>query len=165
MDKINDELNKVYYNINEEIKPIVEFSDQIIKYINPFKKIHKNSYKENFNYEERCYESNRLLSKHINYVPVIIDFVDIESVINKNKFLVPIDLTVSQFIYSIRKSLSVNPSESIFIFFDNVLLPSNIIIGEFYENYLKKHNINANGDRFLYATVTKENTFGNYFSI
>ena len=156
MNKINNELNNVYSKINDEIKEITRKIDEI----NIFGTSYKNSYKETVSYEKRCSESCRILSKHINCVPIIIDFVNIETSNNKNKFLVPNDLTISQFMYSIRKSLKINHYESIFIFFDNILVPTSKTVGEVYENYLNKHNT---GDKFLYATITKENTFGNHF--
>ena len=42
------------------------------------------------------------------------------------RYLVPIDLTVGQFVYVIRKRIKLNAEKAIFIFVDNVLPPTGI---------------------------------------
>uniref|UniRef100_A0A9I9DKB0 Autophagy-related protein n=1 Tax=Cucumis melo TaxID=3656 RepID=A0A9I9DKB0_CUCME len=44
--------------------------------------------------------------------------------IDKKKYLVPADLTVGQFVYVTRKRIKLSAEKEIFIFVDNVLLPT-----------------------------------------
>ena len=43
-----------------------------------------------------------------------------------------------------------------------MLLNNTSNIGEIYEQYLIKHKIKNDGDKYLYAYVSKENTFGKF---
>ena len=73
--------------------------------------------------------------------------------IDKQKYLVPKDLTFSQFIYIIRKRIHLNEAEALFIFVNNKLIPSNKSMNEVY-------NSDKCDDGFLYVNYTNENTFG-----
>ena len=74
--------------------------------------------------------------------------------INKKKYLVPLDLTVGQFIFVIRRRLKLDAAKAIFLFVNNQIIPpSNASLGELYEEYKSE-------DGFLYMTYSGENTFG-----
>lgn len=74
--------------------------------------------------------------------------------IDKNKFLVPDDLTVGQMLHVIRKRLDIDASNAIFLFTENNTIPTTMLrIGDVY----KEH---ANDDGFLYMTYNTEDTFG-----
>lgn len=74
--------------------------------------------------------------------------------IDKNKFLVPNDLTVGQMLHVIRKRLSIDAAKSIFLFTERNTVPMTVqSIGDLY----KQH---ANEDGFLYMTYNIEDTFG-----
>jgi hypothetical protein len=146
-------LDKFHTGLTKEIELIKK---EILK---PFQTFEKNNYKDGENYEERCSESFRILCKYPSYVPIIVDYVNFGSYNNiKNKFLVSKDSTLSEFLYSIRKQLKLNPYEAIFIYFDNILIENSKTMGEIYNNYLLKNK--SSDDKFLYATVSKETTFG-----
>ena len=114
------------------------------------------SYKDEYTFEKRLEESSKIKTKHVDRIPCIVEKCPKCSHINeidKRKFLVPIDLTMSQFVYIIRKRLKVSPHEAIFIFVNNSIPPSSSSILELY-------NKQKDLDGFLYFRYSSENTFG-----
>lgn len=114
-------------------------------------------YKSKYKFESRLQESRNIREKFPGRVPVIIQKAtrttnDIP-IIDKNKFLVPLDLSVGQFIYVIRKRLSLPPEKAIFIFVNNSLPSTSMSLRELY-------NIYADEDGFLYMEYCGEATFG-----
>lgn len=119
------------------------------------------SFKRNTN--ETIYESNRILSKFPDRVPIIVETNDesIRKSLKKNKFLVPYDITVSYILIAIRKQMKANnSSNAVFVFCDNILLNSNDMIYEIYNDYKIRNNIGKNDNKFLYVTIRNEQTFG-----
>lgn len=106
--------------------------------------------------EERRELSKKMTSKYPDKVPVIIektkDKADID--IDKRKYLVPHELTVSQFIYTIRKRIKLKSEQAIFMFFGNNMVNTSMIMSEVYKYYRNKE------DNLLYATISAESTFG-----
>ena len=114
------------------------------------------NYKKQKSYEERLNETTEILNKYPNRVPCILERVDNNStidLIDKKKFLVPDDLTMSQFIYVIKKRVKLNPSDAIFIFCNKQLLLNQSIIKDIYNKYKEK-------DNYLYLEYSGESTFG-----
>jgi hypothetical protein len=70
-----------------------------------------------------------------------------------NRYLVPADLTVGQFVYVIRKRIRLSPEKAIFVFVRNVLPPTAALMSSVYEDHKDE-------DGFLYVTYSGENTFG-----
>jgi GABA(A) receptor-associated protein len=70
--------------------------------------------------------------------------------------MVPIDLTLAQFIYVIRKRMKLNPEMVIILLINDttIISPSNIFTNV-YEKYKDE-------DGFLYIKYSFENTFGKY---
>ena len=100
-------------------------------------------------------ESDRILSKYPDRVPIIVNKEKISLLpdLKKNKYLVPKDMILSQFIYIIRKNLVISSSEALFITINNKLSQSNKNLIDIYEE-------EKNEDGFLYITYSSENTFG-----
>ena len=73
--------------------------------------------------------------------------------IDKTKFLVPMDLTVGQFIYVIRKRIQLSPEKAIFLYVNNVLPPTSSLMSQIFEEQKDE-------DGYLYITYSGENTFG-----
>ncbi|KAJ0745810.1 putative autophagy protein Atg8 ubiquitin [Helianthus annuus] len=73
--------------------------------------------------------------------------------IDKNKYLVPADLTVGQFVYVVRKRIKLSAEKAIFVFVKNMLPPTAALMSAIYEE-------NKDEDGFLYMTYSGENTFG-----
>lgn len=114
-------------------------------------------FKQDFSFEQRKAEAIRVINKYPDRVPIICEKSNIASKdcpdIDKKKYLVPIDLTIGQFLYIIRKRLNLSPEKAIFLFVDNKIAPSTITINAIY-------NYNKDNDGFLYITYALENMFG-----
>ena len=104
---------------------------------------------------ERKEESNRIIEKYPERIPVIVlkgngcNLPDLD----KKKFLVPLDLNFGQFIFIIRKRIKLTPEKAIFIFINNTLPKATDTLGKLYKEQ-------KNQDGFLYVTYNGENTFG-----
>lgn len=117
------------------------------------------SFREKNTFENRITESYRIKEKFPGRVPVIVERGPKSHVplIDKNKFLVPADLSIGQFIYIIRKRLTVSPETALFIYINNNLPTTSSLMRELYAQYQDK-------DGFLYIQYTGENTFGGCLS-
>ena len=111
-------------------------------------------YKQKKTFEERQNESQAILNKYKDKVPVIVNECskDFQDKI-KRKMLVQRELTVSQYLYSLRTKFNIGSEESLLIFVNNNMPMSSITVGYLYEKSKDK-------DGFLYITVLKENAFG-----
>jgi GABA(A) receptor-associated protein len=105
--------------------------------------------------EKRKNESRQIIAKYPDRIPIICERGNNSSIdaIDKNKYLVPSDLTVGQFIYIIRKRINLNSNKALFIFINNTIPPSSRTISSIYDEYKDE-------DGFIYITYTGENTFG-----
>ena len=108
-------------------------------------------------FETRIKYSVALLKKYPDRVPVIIRRNPNDKIlrdIDKEKYLIPKNLQVSEIYVIIRKKITLEPKQAFFIFVgDGTLVPMNKIIEEIYNEY-------KNDDGFLYIVYTAENTFG-----
>ena len=89
-------------------------------------------------------------------VPIIVE-TSLQSnipILDKIKYLVPINLTVGQFMYVIRNRLKLNPDKSIYFFINGTIPSSSALILNLYELYKDER------DEFLYILINCENTFG-----
>ena len=111
--------------------------------------------------DDRRNVSNGLLVRYPDRIPVIVDrptasrFGRRESIppIDKQKYLVPADLTMAKFMQEIRRHIAINSQQSLFLFVNGFLLPNSDPIGAVYRRH-------RDPDGFLYVTYTTENTFG-----
>ena len=112
-------------------------------------------FKKRNNIEKRKAESCRILSKYPDRIPIICEKGKDNNMkdIDKNKYLVPADLTVGQFIYIIRKRIKMNAEQSLFLFINNKIPPTSTTISMMYDE-------NKDEDGFMYVVYTGENTFG-----
>ena len=113
-------------------------------------------FKSKYSFEERKKESTNIMLKYPDRIPVICEKShnkDSIPLIDKTKYLVPSDLTFGQIIFVIRKRLKLNPEIGIFLFVNNKLPTSSLLMGHVYDKYKEK-------DGFLYITYAGENTFG-----
>jgi len=101
---------------------------------------------------QRHKNSHEILEKYPDRIPVIIDTTSTIDIYN-NKYIVPKDLTLSQFIYTLRKRIEIEPHQAIFILIDNKLMNVNKKLIDIYEQY-------KDADGFLYVVFSLENTFG-----
>ncbi len=114
-------------------------------------------FKENTSFQKRLEEAKRIRDKYPDRIPCIVEKNPRSNVsdIDKNKYLVPCDLTLGQFIYIIRKKIRLSSEQSLFVFIDkvDVIPPTSMLMSEIYRQYADK-------DNFLYFIYTSENTFG-----
>lgn len=97
--------------------------------------------------------SKRILEKYKDRVPIIV-LADIKDfILEKNKFLVPKDLSFGQFCYIVRKRVKLSENDGLYFFINNKLIANNQCVEVIYKN-------NKNDDGFLYITLKKEETFG-----
>ena len=73
--------------------------------------------------------------------------------IDKRKYLVPTDLTIGQFIYVIRRRIRLGPQQALFVFIDNRMLATALLMSQVYQDM-------KSPDGFLYIQYAGENTFG-----
>jgi GABA(A) receptor-associated protein len=73
--------------------------------------------------------------------------------LKKMKYLVPDTLTVGQFVYVLRKQMTLKPEEAVFLMIDDCLPPTAALMSHIYKDHKDE-------DGFLYAYLCKENTFG-----
>lgn len=114
------------------------------------------SFKSQFSFRERLSESRRIMEKYPDKLPIICEKnSNKEPNISKSKYLVAVDLKISQFIFVIRSKLNIDASQAIYLFVNSdTLVTSNTYIATIYELY-------KDDDGFLYLNYAFENTFGN----
>jgi GABA(A) receptor-associated protein len=111
---------------------------------------------EMLTFEERLADSTKIIAKHPNRVCVYIKKSETALTIpdiDKNKFLVPNDITIAQFIYIIRKRINISPNSALFFYVGNSLVSGNTQMSEINNKY-------KNADGFVYIKYTGENCFG-----
>ena len=113
------------------------------------------SFKEQYCFELRQLEALKVRRKYEDRIPVIVEKSKHADVIeiDKNKFLAPKSLTLSQFVYVIRKRLKLPPEKALFIFVKNTIPPGSALMSVLYEDF-------KDDDGFLYLKYAGENTFG-----
>lgn len=116
-----------------------------------------NSFKNAHPFDRRKQESEKIMAKYPSKIPVIVErykktLKDIPD-IDKKKYLVPDDLTFGQFVYVIRRRLQISQEKAIFLFCDNIIPPTSLLIKAVYDT-------NKDDDGFLYCTYSGENSFG-----
>ena len=114
------------------------------------------NYRKNVPFDERKLKASLILKQHSDRVPVVVECSEqLQSVhpLKKNKFIVPFELTLAQFIFVIRKHMKLDPSYAIFIFINNKLHPTTAIMGDLYAGQKDE-------DGFMYLDVFQESTFG-----
>ena len=112
-------------------------------------------FKKTFTFEERCNQSNNIRLKYPNRIPIFVSRSCTNNCpkIDRNKYLVPHDLTVGQFMYVIRRRIKLSPEESIYLFVNNKIPTTSSLLSHIYE-------FNKSPDGFLYIIYSGESTFG-----
>lgn len=122
----------------------------------PLPGAHQSAFKASVALDRRRHESRRIREKYPDRLPVIVERATGNATvptIDKNKYLVPLELSVGQFIYVIRKRMALRPEQAIFVFINNVLPPTSSSMDQIYADH-------ADEDGFLYVTYSGENVFG-----
>jgi GABA(A) receptor-associated protein len=113
-------------------------------------------FKKTFSFNDRHDDACRVLTKYPDRIPIICEKNatnnDIAQ-IDKIKYLVPMDMTCGQFMFTIRKRLKLPPEKAIFILVNGVIPPVS-------ESMYNIYNAHKSPDKFLYITYVSENVFG-----
>ena len=111
------------------------------------------NFKETYPLDERRAEAGKIRRKYPDRIPVIVQKAPkaLLGDIDKNKFLVPSDLTVAQFMYIIRKRMSITPEQVFFLFVNDVLPATSATMGAIYEEFNEE-------DSFLYVAYSDQST-------
>jgi len=121
---------------------------------------------DNFNFikeksfDERVQLSQKILSRHPYKVPIIVETSNRHLKLSRNKFVVPNDIKMGQFIFTLRKYIdNITSDEALFLLCVNerdrhgILAPVASLIGECYDSFQTECG-------FLLIRVEKESTFG-----
>jgi hypothetical protein len=111
-------------------------------------------------FDKRKSISDKIRSTHPNSIPSIVETSNSSIGLRKHKFIIPFDISVAQFMMSVRKHIdTMNDKEALFFMTvsDNhqggIMLIGSYSILEVYEKY-------QSSDGFLYIRLEKENVFG-----
>ena len=117
-----------------------------------------NPFKNERDFEQRCQETSSIKLKHPYKCPVVVQRSYKEEQIeeiDRNKFLVPNDMTIHGLLYILRKRLKLqNESQALYLFTEKgVLFTTNILVSQIYDTQ-------KDDDGYLYLFYNSENTFG-----
>ena len=114
-------------------------------------------YKEQNDFKTRKSESERIIQKYVDRIPIIVEkshYCKTKISIAKKKYLAPKNLTVGEFMYVIRKKMTLKPEEAIYLYInESDLISPSKLISTIYNKYVDE-------DGFLYINYSTENTFG-----
>lgn len=111
-------------------------------------------YEDRVSSEARTSAGETALALYPSRVPVVIEpAFATTAAISKNKYLVPRDIRVADILDIIRQRLSVDRTQSLFVFVEGRIPTPTTTIGEL-------HSAFAHDDRLLYMRYDMENVFG-----
>ena len=103
--------------------------------------------------DEKKKQYVKISAKYKDHIPVVIlNGSDIE--IEKNKYLVNGDITIGQFMYTLRNKIKIKKEEAVFLFLESGELPPNSeLVSVIYERSKSECG-------FLILDIKKESVFG-----
>lgn len=115
-------------------------------------------FKRDLSLQQRIDESLRITTKYSDRLPVIVEKSSSASPtlpdLDRNKYLVPGELNVGQFMYVIRKRLEMPSNEALYLLTSKGSMPSSsTLMSDLYAGL-------KDPDGFLYMTYSGENVFG-----
>ncbi len=119
------------------------------------------TFKSKNTFEERKKESERVLTTYPDRIPIVCEKSSRSSNIpdiDKQKYLVPMDLTIGQFMFVIRKRMKIAPEIAIYLFINGTIPPTSAIVSKLYHDC-------KDVDGFLYLEYSGENTFGRFATL
>jgi len=105
-------------------------------------------------------EADRIMNKYPDRIPVLVTRNKNSSNtpdIDKHKYLVPIDLTMGQLLFVIRRRLKLSPEKGLFLFVDSSVVCNSELVSTV---YYRSHDPE---DGFLHTVYSCENVFGSTF--
>ena len=118
------------------------------------RKITNSKFKTSHNFDKRWNESQRIVIKYPERVPIICERITTNvPEVDRKKYLCPRDLSIANFMYVIRKRIKLSPEVSIFLFVNDAMVPCSELMSKAYEEH-------KDDDGFLYIKYSGESTFG-----
>lgn len=122
------------------------------------------SFKQANSLQDRLEQFKKVTEAHPNKIPVIVERAPQAASsrrspastlpdIDKNKYLVPGDLTVAQFLCLIRKRIKLSNDQALFIYVNGTLPATSAMFSSIYADHKDE-------DGFLYVVYTGESSFG-----
>lgn len=107
--------------------------------------------------DERVKQFQKVMETHPNKIPVILEKASTAEVpdVDRNKYLLPREFTVANFLDVIRKRTNLGKEQAIFIYVNGTVPASNAMFGSIYEQH-------KDSDGFLYIVYTGESSFGSF---
>lgn len=99
-------------------------------------------------------EAQHIRQKYTDRLPIIVQSRDSGIDLKKHKYLVPSDITMSQFMYVIRKRIQLNADKALFIFVNDTIPPSSSMMSLIFNEHVDSDI------GMLVLVISKENTFG-----
>ncbi|XP_075984883.1 uncharacterized protein LOC142982325 [Anticarsia gemmatalis] len=117
----------------------------------------KQCFKSKKPFISRKEEVMAIKSKFPTKIPLIVERYHKERnlpTLDKSKFLVPEDITMSQFLVIIRNRIKIKPNQALYLIINNKsMLSMSLTMAQAYENY-------GDEDGFLYITYASQEVFG-----
>jgi GABA(A) receptor-associated protein len=114
-------------------------------------------FKSQNTFESRLQESSKMMIRYPNKIPIICEKINEKNndipLLDKTKYLVPMDMSISQFLFIIRNRLKLSPEKAIFLLVENMIPQNSSMVINLYEQF-------KDPDGFLYITYSGENVFG-----
>lgn len=112
-------------------------------------------FKEVHSFEQRKAEASKIRTQHPERIPIIVERATNAEVgnLDKNKFLVPNDITMSQLMYIVRKRIKLAEEKALFLSVNNFIPSTSTTVEQVYKEHCDE-------DGFLYVAYRSENTFG-----
>ena len=113
--------------------------------------------KDNPNTAARLAESSKIKEKYPDRIPIICEKTKDSTLkeIDKTKYLVPKDLTLSQFSYIVNKKLDLEKTAALFLLINGTnSVTGDTTVAQIYEEHKDKE------DGFLYIAYTSEPAWG-----
>ena len=105
-------------------------------------------------------EADRIMRKYPDRIPVLVTRNQNSANtpdIDKHKYLVPVDLTMGQLLFVIRRRLKMNAEKALFLFVDSAVVCNSELVSTV---YYRSHDPQ---DGFLHAVYSCESVFGSTF--
>jgi GABA(A) receptor-associated protein len=117
------------------------------------------SFKTLYSLNQRKHECEKILLKYPNRIPIICE-KNYNSTnapdIDKHKYLVSRDLTLGQFMHTIRQRMHLPPEVGLYIFISGFIPTNSQFLSNLYVDF-------RDDDGFLYVIYDVENTFGSFY--
>jgi len=114
-------------------------------------------FQQDYTFQSRQLTCNKIRDNYPDRIPIIVtpDPKNKKLLLNKTKFLVPLDLTISIFLSELRHYLQpLTADYSLYLLLEDKSLP------RLTDTCSQIYNKHKNNDGFLYMTCCQENVFG-----